>query len=643
MVNEHLAAEQPPRPARPHTGKFRPDIEGLRALAILPILCNHAGVKGFAGGFVGVDVFFVISGFLITQIIVRDIREGHYSIAQFYRRRILRIFPALFVLLAATTIFAILAMAPSELVSYARSAIATVFFVSNFHFFSDTGYFAPSASARPLLHTWSLAIEEQFYIFWPLIVAFAAPRGRAMLAGVVAVVLIVSFGVAVWMVERDMTAAFYLIPFRAWELGVGGLLALYPERTALPRLVRECLSVGGIAAIAYCVHGYHEPLAFPGLAALPPCLGTAAIIAAGADTIGNRILAFPVLRFFGRISYSLYLWHWPVIVFTALWLFLPATTTTIAGEIVVSILLGWLSYHLVEQALRHRLAPLPTARLLVLAVVAMLVAAAALASLLLLQGLPGRFSPQQLRLDTQLDRDDQAAYRPGSCFVVEAHDRFDPARCLTRQAATKPTLLLVGDSFAAQYWPGFAEQANGYNVLQATMIGCRPMIYPAADKRPCARFFRSILGRWVPGNRPDAVLLAGRWVKGDLPALSRTLTALRAAHQRVILIGTVPRYTATLPRLLFFGTGPDPLARARANYEEQAFAVDTAMRALAAQQSVTYLSPIAMLCPARQCAVYAAPGVPLQFDSGHLTVEASRGMVARYMPDIAATVAAPRP
>lgn len=628
-------------PRQGHAGTFRADIEGLRALAILPILANHAGIPGFAGGFVGVDIFFVISGYLITHIITRDIAMGRYSLAEFYRRRALRIFPALFVLLPVVTIVALLAMAPSELVTFSRSVIATTFFASNFHFLADTGYFTPAAATRPLLHTWSLAIEEQFYIFWPLLLALAVPKGRRARWGIVWAVVAASFAASIWMTRIDMAVAFYQLPFRAWELGLGGLLSTL-SLAGLSRPVRELLAALGIAAIGYATHFYREPLVFPGLAAALPCLGAAAIIAAGPEPFVNRILSLAPARFFGRISYSLYLWHWPVIVFAGLWLFLPFGWQTVAGEIALSILLGWLSYEIVEKKGRTWLAAMSLRKLFATAATVMVATGAAAFTLMAADGLPGRFSSQQRVFDGALARDDQQAYRQGRCFMVEPLDRYDEQTCLTG-AADQPHVLLIGDSLAAHWWPGLSKLDLPFSVLQATMIGCKPGFYPLDDKRPCARFFNRILGEWLPRHKQQAVILAGRWQMSDLSLLDTTLARLHAAGQKAVVIGSVPIYRFAVPRLLFFNRdAKDPGVMARANLDRGAsFEVDRAIAKIASRHHVAFISPLDALCPGGDCKVLAAPGVPMQFDEAHFTVEGSVLAARAIRPQLVAGVMEP--
>lgn len=606
----------------------------MRALAVLPIIFNHARIPGFSGGFIGVDIFFVISGFLITQILIRDVNNGAYSIAEFYRRRILRIFPALFLMLAVVTAVAIIATTPNELVRYARSLIAAVLFMSNIQFYIDTGYFSDVASSRPLLHSWSLAVEEQYYIIWPLLVAFVAARGRRLtwivLGGVVAISLIA----ACWALSRDPNAVFYLLPFRAWELGIGGLLALAPTVRA-PRLALELLSAAGIAVLLICIRTYTHIMAFPGAAALAPCLATAAIIYAGSNTLGGRLLAVAPLRFFGRISYSLYLWHWPVITFAALWLLLrPLDPLVMAGQVVVGIMLGTASYYLVERAPRRWLASLATPRVLGWGAAAIMAGAGAGGAILYAQGFPGRYPADLLATAQIVDTNEDEGYRRGRCFLTKDADQFDVAACMPAPAGSAPRIALVGDSAAAHLWPGLAAVGARYQLLQATMAGCPPQIGHERRNLPCTRFFTQIFQSLAGHDRVDAVLLAGNWQDKDPTLIEATLTRLKTMNLPVILIGPMPRYDAPLPRLLFFARVRDDAGLVDRHFDKTAWSIDLRMRNAAARHGIIYLSPLDTLCPHRQCQRTDDHGLPIQFDYLHLTRAGSEQLMARLAPQI---------
>lgn len=623
-----------------HKIDFRPDIEGIRAVAVLLILFNHSSVRGFNGGFVGVDIFFVISGYLITSIFIRDTRNGQHSTANFYRRRILRIFPALFAMLACTTALCFVFMVPSELATYAKSLLATVLFASNFAFYADTGYFTLAAATRPLLHTWSLAIEEQFYIFWPLLLMVFHRRGANSFNALLVGTVVLSLTLSIWMVATDMSAAFYLLPFRAWELALGGMLTMLPPPRDLPRWLRQLAGAAGIVAILACSYFYRElTIPFPGLAATIPCLGAAALVASGPDTLVGRLLSIPIARFFGRISYSLYLWHWPVIVFTRLALWPMHEGVVVAADIAISIALAWLSYRFIEQAGRKWLDRFSNQRIFAIAFGLILAGVVTGGVIIAQRGFPGRYPADALKIAAVFDGDEQKTYRSGSCFVVEPGDRFDPAACL-KQDATRPSLLLIGDSVAAHYWPGFARQTDSVNTLQATMAGCRPQI-STRIKFACQAFFNDMLIGWTNKNRPDAVALAGNWQESDLPAVEATLSSLKDRGIKAIVIGPMPRYDTSLARLLLFLPQENRQAGAARHIDPGVWAVDAHMRETALSHGASYISPVQLLCKAQRCQVFAGSNIPLQFDDVHLTHQGSELLIERMMPQIRAALGQP--
>ncbi|NNU42853.1 acyltransferase family protein [Ramlibacter montanisoli] len=330
-----------PNPQLGHSAVgHRPDIDGLRALAVLPIVLFHLGVPGFGGGYVGVDIFFVISGFLITQRLLSD---SH--LLRFYERRARRILPALMVVLAATTAAASVLLMPLDLAAYGRSMIATLVFASNFHFWSEVGYFDEPAALKPLLHTWSLGVEEQFYILFPLFLMFAIKARRSLV--VVGMAATLSFIADAWFVTRSPALAFYWCPFRAWELMLGACLAM----ARLPA-ARSWEAAAGFLLIGIAVFGYSEATPFPGFAALLPCAGAALLLHAGGMQAASP-LRWGAAVFIGRISFSLYLWHWPVIVFYRyLWGEPDAASIFLLAGLTVA--LSTLTYIFVEEPVRTR-------------------------------------------------------------------------------------------------------------------------------------------------------------------------------------------------------------------------------------------------------------------------------------------------
>ena len=351
-----LSASAPLRPSKQGLA-YRPDIDGLRALAVLSVVFFHFEFLGFSGGFVGVDIFFVISGYLITSIIVGDLEVGRFSFARFYERRIRRIVPAFIVMLAAATIASVALFPPKELAQFGISAAAAAGFCSNIFFAFQTNYFAGPDSMMPLLHTWSLGVEEQFYILWPLLL-FACSRMGARLAVSVLVVGLATASLAYsgWGVNTKYASQlFYLLQSRAWELMFGAILALGLVPRIGNRWLRDGLALLGIAMIALAVSYFSSTTPFPGLWATIPCLGAMLVIHTGQqrDTVVYRLLSLPPFVFIGLISYSLYLWHWPVFAFAENYLGRPFSFGEAVLLMIVCIAIATASWRYVEQPFRY--------------------------------------------------------------------------------------------------------------------------------------------------------------------------------------------------------------------------------------------------------------------------------------------------
>ena len=330
--------------------KYRKEIDGLRALAVLPVILFHAGVAPFSGGYVGVDVFFVISGYLITMLITADLLQDKFSIVEFYERRARRILPALFVVMLACIPFAMMWMIPSQLLDFFQSLIAVNLFASNGLFWLEDDYFGLSSEIKPLLHTWSLAVEEQFYIVFPLILMFAMRSSRALPWKLVTGLVILSFVICLWAVRVAPSAAFYLPIFRAWELGLGALVAFILIKT--PNIRSEIGALLGLAALIVSVFTLDPDTLFPSEWTLLPVLGTCAIILfAREGTVVARLLSLRFFVFIGLISYSAYLWHQPIFAFARIRLGEVSSILTV-GLIAATFVLAVLSWRFVEQPVR---------------------------------------------------------------------------------------------------------------------------------------------------------------------------------------------------------------------------------------------------------------------------------------------------
>jgi peptidoglycan/LPS O-acetylase OafA/YrhL len=339
-----------------HLVHYRPEIDGLRAIAVGSVILFHAGLRGVPGGYLGVDIFFVISGYLITSIISAEMEAGTFSFVAFYDRRARRILPPLFLVVLTCVPFALLAMLPRDILEFSKSVLAVSAFVSNIFFWKQSGYFYTQADLKPLLHTWSLGVEEQFYLGFPVLLMLSLRLGRKGASAVFLASAIASIAYAQWACYHDKEAAFFLIPGRIWELLMGALvpLALPEIRQRLPLWARELLGVLGLGLIAYAVCGNDE-LSYPGIYSLPPAGGALLIVLfAGRETIVGRLLGSRVPVAIGLVSYSAYLWHQPVFAFARLIQFHESDTFVFLALSALSIALAALTYKLVERPVRDR-------------------------------------------------------------------------------------------------------------------------------------------------------------------------------------------------------------------------------------------------------------------------------------------------
>jgi peptidoglycan/LPS O-acetylase OafA/YrhL len=515
----------------------------------------HAGVPGNSGGFLGVDIFFVISGFLITSILLREAEEGRFSIVAFYNRRVRRIFPALFVLLPVTTIAALVLLAPNDLVAYARTLIATAVFASNAEFYRQAGYFDTSSLEKPLLHTWSLAVEEQFYLVWPLLLwTILRFGGRRWLLPIIAAGCGGSYLLAIIGARVDPAAVFFLPFTRAWELGIGAALAAQGP-IGCSRHLREAIGMAGLAAIAASIFVFDEstPLF---IASGVACGGTAALIACNQErTLAGQFLSFPPFVAVGLISYSLYLWHWPLLAFGHYYYAAMPPRAVRAMLLVTAVVLASLSWAFVERPLRRK-GPPRRAFVASAGVISVLVAAGG--AILATHGFPSRYPGV-----AQLERE---ASRPSMCDGCSVGP------------TGSPQIVLWGDSHAAAMSP--AVVATNRPAVEFThsacppFVGAQPFRTDAPRMKECRRFQEHALAAIQQLHDVTLIVLAGRWSMatettrfGDemggryflrdaetredsvaesrrafVAAMQRTVAALERAqpHARILIIGQPP-------------------------------------------------------------------------------------------------------
>jgi len=609
--------------------KYRSDIDGLRAVAVFPVLAFHYEITRWcSGGYVGVDVFFVISGFLITRIIYDGIAADTYSVAEFYQRRIRRIFPVLFTVFAATILLAYFKRFPSETTYIGTSITFAVLFVSNIYFFATGSYFDPHLASNPVLHTWSLSVEEQFYIIFPILMLAIRGFSHRTRLRIIAGAAVLSFVAAAIWVRMDAAAAFYLVHFRAWELLVGSLVAIGAFPVVKSERLREIIAATGLLGILLAIVAFDKGTTFPGPTAALPCFGAAAIIYAGGSgtTLVGRVLAWAPIRFGGLISYSLYLWHWPLFVFFA------DSSFDLRKKLLLSaaaITLAVASWWFVERPFRT--AKVSTSRIIMSGTAAMVVTC-------IIAMLAGPFSnavsPVPPRVAELLGYENYKTFptmRDGSCFLTSGFNSlsyFKDDECLKIDPNRK-NVLIVGDSHAAHLWHGY-RTTLGDNVMQATASGCKPVL-DLKGTRYCLQLMRKVFDDFLPQHHVDTIVVSARWIPDDVPgAIERAKDLLKHADH-VIISGPAPEYDETLPRILAtaVASGTNEELAATAHRRAEQLVTDDLFRSTALPDGVTYVSVYKAIC-APSCRLLVGD-VPIQFDYGHFTAEGSEYVTRRSL------------
>lgn len=604
---------------------FRPDIEGLRALAILPILLLHCGVSQVRGGYVGVDVFFVISGYLITGILARDMGAKRFSLGRFYAHRAARILPALAVVMIATGLAALWLMLPVEIEAMSGSMIAAAMFAANIHFNNHIDYFAQSAEAMPLIHLWSLAVEEQFYLLFPLLLFFIVAKLKYNPRKPLAVLLVLSFAAGAVMGWKAPQSAYYLLPARAWELLAGGLLALGASSGLPDTGYRKPLHFGAMGILVLSCLFIKSSLPFPVPFALFPVLATVVIIATGKDSV---FLVSGPLRYLGRISFALYLVHRPLIAFYTLLHGSERHLGDVAFLILGSLLLGMALHHGIERPLNIWGKRISTRRVLTSSALGL--TAMALAAWLLgtqahvWRPLPPRAAFAASYLGYNNTTQGKAQFDSGHCFILPDSPAGTGDGCLA-SAVGRDNILLLGDSHAAQFSRALREFLPADHLIQATAAGCRPLLSGKGLTR-CRAVFRQAIERKDWG-RISTVILAGRWLPNEIGNVAETAQYLASKGPRVIVIGPMVEYDVDLPRLatlsILRNDGDLPAGHLLADR----FTLDAALARLVRATPAAYFSPQRAECPAGRCRLFATDGSPMHFDHSHLTYGASRDLL----------------
>ena len=668
-------------PIAARVARYRPDIDGLRAIAVVSVIVYHALPGVLPGGFLGVDVFFVISGYLITQLILKEMHEQSFSVAGFYRRRARRILPALLVVLAASALFGWFALLPEELTWLGRAIAWSAPFMANL-FFARAGdyggYFEPGSALSPLIHLWSLGVEEQFYLVWPVLLLLAV-RAR-MTVRILSAIIVVSLALSLWGEWVRPGQSFYLPTSRAWELAAGGLLAAVragspalaaPLRFGRYRLGRPgVMSAAGLALILLGAGFVTTALALSGLFGLIPTLGAAALIAAGSQAPVNRyLLASRPMVFVGRISYPLYLWHWPALSFTRIVIGRSLTAAEGAAAVLFAAVAAYATCRLVEEPIRfgptrHRAVP------------TLLWALAAMSIL----GVGLERGWVAARLSNAPIMAWEAAGADWKFPVVSQKDGLVTSAVTSRRGKVA---VFIGDSHIQQYWPRAqliveAHPQAARSAVFATYTGCPPLpdingwhrgshcssaftnaiaaaYHKDVDTVVFGAFWEAYFVGEFAGRRPMPVILSvyGLYGRGDalrrqltldspgakraFEDFRRTILRLTASGRRVFILLSNPTSPRFDPRYLFPSTArlalrlPDrirvePTERSvdDRRYESYVAPLMGRLRDIAARSGAIVIDPSGALCPQMTCPATNARGMPVYLDSNHLTTTFAR-------------------
>ena len=651
--------------------KYRPDIDGLRAIAILAVVGFHAFPEWIKGGFIGVDIFFVISGYLISTIIFDSLERKHFSFIEFYSRRIKRIFPALLVVMVSCFVFGWFVLLADEYEQLGKHIAGVAGFVSNFIFWDESSYFDNAAATKPLLHLWPLGIVEQFYIVWPLLL-WLVWKLRLNLLTITIVVVAISFGLNIGKSNEDVLAAFYSPQTRFWELLVGAVLAYTTlhQWKAFPKIqhwldawlgkiiyehpvesngkaLHNVQALLGMTLIATGLLVITKENHFQGWWALLPTLGVVLLISAGTQTWLNRVvLSNKVLVWLGLISFPLYLWHWPLLSFARILEIETSSISTRIAAILISILLAGLTYWLIEKPIR--LGSHSKAKTI------------ALVASMAMVGFAGYYTYKndgidfrrlaQIHAMNEIVLQDITKYTQGvkqariedwrghRCLLEEEKDTFQP-ECIDSNS-NAPLLYLWGDTYAATLYSGLRASSEKYHfrIAQFTQSGCPPW-----NSERCPGSYAENINR-IKSLKPNIVILHAQWGKstyGDFQSLAATLQELKSlGATRVIVLGAVPEWDGGLPQALKaqsksrFVELSERIGYFGYSINQEVWDIDKKIESIATQNQAEYISARNILCNATGCLAILSGNEPSTYDTGNLSPGASKLVANSLMAKI---------
>ncbi len=654
--------------------KYRPEIDGLRALAVVPVILFHAGMQFFSGGFVGVDVFFVISGYLITSIILKEKEAGTFSLKSFYERRIRRILPLLFFIMLCCIPFAWAWMMPTQLKSFAKSLYSVVFFASNIQFMDEVDYFADLSEDKPLLHTWSLAVEEQYYILFPLFIMMFWRFGKQRLVQLILFGSLVSFALAEYGWRHEPVMNYYLVLTRAWEIFAGSICAFIMfDKKQKPD---EALSLIGLGMLILSIIVFNKATPWPSFLTLLPIIGTCLLILyMDQKTLVGRVFSTKGFVTIGLMSYGLYLWHVPLFAFARIRSFGPPETSLLLLLSLVALGLSYFTWKYVEAPFRDRSeSGMPTKK--VMRVMGMTGAFLVVLGLIgdKTDGMPQRFSSE---IHTILEAPKGDTSGCHNKFKYDGQKIRAGEVCTIGAADAFPHIAVIGDSHASRITDALAENLKtaGQAALTYNASWCVPLLdlYSVQKKkRHCRDFITASFEATLNNPQIKTVILYGQWanvpwgqrwgedevatygfadraperVKDNTSAfrqsLRHTMEALKASNKNIMIIGPIPEFNTVIPytlaKLQHFGKGDavkhqleDSLLVTWEDYERRNKEVLLAFDQIAQDYDVAIINPYHIYCGEGFCQYETPDGTPFYEDGSHLTRAGSQPLVNAMM------------
>lgn len=623
----------------------------------MPVLLFHGGFNTFSGGFVGVDVFFVISGYLITSLIIRDVQDNTFSLAGFYERRVRRIFPALFFVMAVCIPFAWFWMTTEDIKEFSKSLVAISFFSSNIFFWRETGYFANAAELKPLLHTWSLSVEEQFYFIFPIAFLLIWKLGKRWMLVVFALVAMVSLVIADWGAVNKPEAAFFLLPTRAWELLVGVFAAFYlAEKNVAEHFSlrnQQVLAMLGIVMILYAVFAYDKSTPFPGLHALVPAIGAVLVIVFGTpSTIVGSLLGSKILVGVGLISYSAYLWHQPLFAYARLRSLNPPSDTLILMLMVLTLLLAIFTWRYIERPFRQK-QRFERKQIFKLAITVSLLMSTLAAVVFLNNG----FERYRItKKNIELLKTATASTHRKACHAGP-EKLIDPSAAC-EYYGSQVSWATIGDSHAVELTDALADELKPFDtgVKHLSFSACKPSYNQRIADNPCSIWTQKAVNFIIQNNEIKTVVvgyrlnahLFGKHEKfypgvPDLKSqperqeiwnsLVSMLEAFVAAEKKVVLVLQAPEVKVNVKRLIFFSADDETRIAGvtRKWWDERQTYVKSKLEEIPA--AVIVMDPASLFCDVDYCFA-VENGAALYFDDDHLTSYGARRIASEILESV---------